>query len=181
MWETIRDAIREIRKKTSKGSININSNASMPGAVEELCKAGLNSIRVSTNSVRKKIYESYYLPNNYEFEALAESIKVVRKYNGWASINYFVLPGMTDAVEEYEALRKFIRETDLNMIQWRNFNIDPDWYLEKIGVTETGECLGVKKVMQLIKEEFPHITYGYFNPGIELIREKLSVPSLEER
>ncbi len=165
MWQTIRDAIREIRKRTQRGSININTNASMPEAVEELCKAGLNSIRVSTNSVRKKIYEAYYLPNNYGFEALAESIRVVRKYNGWASINYFVFPGMTDAVEEYEALRKFIRETNLSMIQWRNFNIDPDWYLEKIGVTETGECLGVKNVMKMIREDFR------ISPSAILIRE----------
>ena len=41
-------------------------------------------------------------------------------------INYFVFPGMTDSVAEYEALRKVIRETGLKMIQWRNFNIDPD-------------------------------------------------------
>jgi pyruvate-formate lyase-activating enzyme len=171
MWETIRDAIREIRKKTQKGSININTNASMPEAVEELCKAGLNSIRVSTNSVRKEIYTPYYLPNNYTFEALAESIKVVRKYNGWASINYFVFPGMTDAVEEYEALRKFIIETGLTMIQWRNFNIDPDWYLEKIGVSETGEALGMRKMIGLIRDEFPLLVFGYFNPGRQLIRQ----------
>ncbi|MEO5673718.1 MAG: radical SAM protein [Chitinophagales bacterium] len=179
MWENIREAIRGIRKKTSKGSININTNGSMPLAVEELCRAGLNSIRVSTNSVRKEIYEAYYLPNNYGFEALAESVKAVRKYNGWASLNYFVFPGMTDAVEEYEELRKFIRETDLCMIQWRNFNIDPDWYLEKIGVSETGETIGVKNVMKMIKEEFPHLTYGYFNPGMDLIKERMkrnSVP-----
>jgi pyruvate-formate lyase-activating enzyme len=173
MWETIRDSIREIRKHTQLGSININTNGSMPEAVEKLCKAGLNSIRVSTNSVRKHIYEAYYLPNNYSFEALAESVKVVRKFNGWASLNYFVFPGMTDDNDEYEALRKFIRDTDLSMIQWRNFNIDPDWYLERIGVTDTGNILGVKKVMDLIKEEFPHITYGYFNPPIEVIKEKL--------
>lgn len=145
MWETIRDSIREIRKHTQLGSININTNGSMPEAVEKLCKAGLNSIRVSTNSVRKHIYEAYYLPNNYSFEALAESVKVVRKFNGWASLNYFVFPGMTDDSDEYEALRKFIRVTDLSMIQWRNFNIDPDWYLERIGVTDTGNILGVKK------------------------------------
>lgn len=173
MWETIRDAIREIRKKTQKGSININTNASMPEAVEELCKAGLNSIRVSTNSVRKEIYTPYYLPNNYTFEALAESIKVVRKYNGWASINYFVFPGMTDDVDEYEELRKFIRETDLTMIQWRNFNIDPDWYLDKIGVSETGEPIGMRKMIGLIRDEFPHLAFGYFNPGIEFIRRYL--------
>ncbi len=147
----------------------------MTHAVEELCKAGLNSIRVSMNSVRKKVYEAYYLPNNYSFEALAESIKIVRRYNGWASINYFVFPGMTDEEEEYEALRKFIRDTDLSMIQWRNFNIDPDWYLEKIGVKNIGEIMGINKVMQLIKEEFPHITYGYFNPSMEIIKKKLKV------
>ena len=175
MWETIRDAIRMIRKKTQAGSININTNGSMPEAVEALCKAGLNSIRVSLNSVRKKIYESYYLPNNYVFEDLAESIKVIRKYNGWASINYFVFPGMTDDREEYEALRKFIRDTDLSMIQWRNFNIDPDWDLERINVKDTGEIMGVKKVMDEIKKEFPGITYGYFNPPMETIKQKLKI------
>ena len=85
---------------------------------------------------------------------------------------------MYDAVEEYEALRKFIRETNLNMIKWRNFNIDPDWYLEKIGVTETSEALGVKYVMRTIKEEFPHLTYGYFNPGKDLIKKQMTVSTI---
>ncbi len=170
MWETISEAIKEIRKHTSKGNININTNGSKPDAVRALCEAGLNSIRVSTNSVRKAIYEAYYRPNNYIFEDLAESIKVVRSYGGWASINYFVFPGMTDSVEEYEALRKFISDTDLTMIQWRNFNIDPDWYLGKIGVTETGEFLGMKQLMELIHEEFPDLKFGYFNPSMERIK-----------
>lgn len=169
MWETIRESILEIRKHTSKGSININTNGSKPSAVSVLCEAGLNSIRVSTNSVRKQIYEAYYRPNNYVFEDIVESLKVVKNYGGWTSINYFVFPGMTDSVEEYEALRKVIRDTDLNMIQWRNFNIDPDWYLGKIGVQETGDCLGVRRMMDLIHEEFPNLKYGYFNPPIERI------------
>lgn len=170
MWETISESIREIRKHTSKGSININTNGSKPAAVRALCEAGLNSIRVSLNSVRKPIYEAYYRPNNYVFEDLAESIRVVRSYGGWASINYFVFPGMTDSVEEYEALRKFIRDTDLTMIQWRNFNIDPDWYLGKIGVTDTGEFIGIKQLMELIHEEFPDVKFGYFNPSMERIK-----------
>lgn len=170
MWETIRDAIIEIRKHTSKGSININTNGSMPHAVKSLCEAGLNSIRVSTNSARKQIYEAYYRPNNYEFGDILESIKIVRSYGGWASINYFVFPGMTDSVEEYEALRKLIRETDLSMIQWRNFNIDPDWYLGKIGLIETGENIGIKNLMGQIREEFPHLKYGYFNPSLERMK-----------
>lgn len=170
MWKTIRESILEIRKHTSKGSININTNGSDPEAVEALCKAGLNSIRVSTNSVRPSIYTPYYRPNNYQFEDIIESLKIVNQYGGWSSINYFVFPGMTDSVEEYEALRSVIKETGLKMIQWRNFNIDPDWYLGKIGVTETGECIGIRQMMDLLQEEFPALKFGYFNPSMERIK-----------
>ena len=170
MWETIKEAIIEIRKHTNRGSININTNGSKPAAVKALCEAGLDSIRVSTNSARKHIYEPYYRPNNYVFEDIVESLKVVRSYGGWASINYFVFPGMTDSIEEYEALRKLIKDSDLTMIQWRNFNIDPDWYMGKIGVTETGECMGIKQLQELIQEEFPKLKFGYFNPPMERIK-----------
>lgn len=175
MWQTIREAIIEIRKHTEKGSININTNGSDPKAVEVLCKAGLNSIRVSTNSARKEIYLPYYRPNNYEFEDIIESLKVVTNHGGWTSINYFVFPGMTDSEAEYEALRNLILDTGLKMIQWRNFNIDPDWYLGKIGVVETGETLGVRQMMQLLREEFPALKFGYFNPPMERIRGDFEV------
>ena len=175
MWETIRDTIIEIRKHTDRGSININTNGSKPDAVEVLCKAGLNSIRVSTNSARREIYMPYYRPNNYEFEDIIESLKVMRRFGGWSSINYFVFPGMTDSEAEYEALRKLIRETGLNMIQWRNFNIDPDWYLSKVNVHDSGECMGVKQLQELIREEFPELKFGYFNPPIERIRGNFEI------
>ncbi len=175
MWETIKDAIIEIRKHTNKGSININTNGSKPDAVKALCEAGLNSIRVSTNSAQKSVYTPYYRPNNYQFEDIVESLKIVKNYGGWTSINYFVFPGMTDTVEEYEALRQLIIDTDLDMIQWRNFNIDPDWYLGKIGITETQEILGVKQLMELIQDEFPNVKFGYFNPPIERINGKFEM------
>ncbi|HPH23539.1 MAG TPA: radical SAM protein [Chitinophagaceae bacterium] len=169
MWETIKESIIEIRKHTDKGSININSNGSKPDAVKVLFDAGLNSIRVSINSARKDIYTKYYRPNNYTFEDVIESLQVARDCGGWSSINYFVFPGMTDSVAEYEALRKLIIDTDVKMIQWRNFNIDPDWYLGLIGVGETGEMMGVKQMMDLLREEFPTLKFGYFNPPIERI------------
>jgi wyosine [tRNA(Phe)-imidazoG37] synthetase (radical SAM superfamily) len=169
MWETIREAILEIRKHTSRGSININTNGSKPASVQALVDAGLNSIRVSMNSARKNIYEAYYRPNNYVFEDIVESLRVVKASGGWTSINYFVFPGMTDSEEEYEALRKMITYTGLDMIQWRNFNIDPDWYLGKIGCTETGNAMGVQNLMELLREEFPGLKFGYFNPPIERI------------
>jgi hypothetical protein len=74
---------------------------------------------------------------------------------------------MTDSAAELDALRKLIEETNLKMIQWRNFNIDPDWYLGKINVQDTGERYGVRQFMDIIHEEFPDVKYGYFNPPKE--------------
>lgn len=170
MWETIKESIIEMRKHTKKGSININTNGSKPAAVEELMKAGLDSIRVSLNSARADIYTKYYQPNNYRFEDIVESLKVVRRHGGWSSINYFVFPGMTDSIAEYEALCELISSTGLSMIQWRNFNIDPDWYLGRMNIADTGECMGVKQMMELIREEFPDLKFGYFNPPIERMK-----------
>jgi len=169
MWETIRESIQEIRKHTTRGSININTNGSMPKAVRALCEAGLDSIRVSTNSAQKSWYEKYYRPNNYQFEDIIESLRVMNEFGRWSSINYFVFPGLTDTESEYEALRFLIKETNLKMIQWRNFNIDPDWYLGRMNITELGDPIGVKNLMEMIREEFPELKFGYFNPPMERI------------
>ena len=170
MWETIRESIIEIRKHTKKGSININTNGSKPDAVEKLMQAGLDSIRVSLNSARPDIYTKYYRPNNYRFEDIVESLRVVNRHGGWSSINYFVFPGMTDSIAEFDALCELIRTTNLSMIQWRSFNIDPDWYLGKMGVTDPGECMGMRQMIDLIHEEFPKVKFGYFNPPIERMK-----------
>ena len=95
---------------------------------------------------------------------------MVNGFGGWSSINYFVFPGMTDTADEYEALRKLIRQTNLKMIQWRNFNMDPDWYLGRMGIVEESEKIGIRQMMQLLRDEFPDLKFGYFNPPMERIK-----------
>jgi len=167
MWETIRESIIKIRKFTDKGSININTNGSKPAAVRALCEAGLNSIRVSMNSAQASLYTNYYLPNNYEFKDIIESVKIVREYGGWASINYFVFPGVTDTEAEFNALCDLIDYTNLSMIQWRNFNIDPDFYLSKLNIPPDDNALGILNMMNMLREKYPDLKFGYFNPPKE--------------
>lgn len=162
--DVLEEAVKLIRKKTDKGIINLNTNGSLPDRVERLFKAGLNSIRVSMNSVRKELYERYYQPVNYKFEDVLETLRLGEKYGKWVSINYFVFPGLTDDFEEFEALRKVLKEIKINMIQWRNFNIDPDWYLELLNIDSDIKSLGIKNIMDALKKEFSYLYYGYFNP-----------------
>jgi isocitrate lyase len=37
-------------------------------------------------------------------------------------------------------------------------------------VIETNELMGIKQMMELIREEFPDLKFGYFNPPMERIK-----------
>lgn len=171
VWETLRDAIKLIRKKTSDGIINLNTNASKPEAIEELCKVGLQSIRVSVNSLKEDFYNAYYKPRNYTFNDVLSSLEVSKRYKIWKSLNYFVFPGTTDLESEYQQLRKTISMFNVNMIQWRNFNIDPEWYLHTINMDKSEKSVSIFNLIQKIKKEFPQLYHGYFNPGKEIIEK----------
>jgi MoaA/NifB/PqqE/SkfB family radical SAM enzyme len=166
--EILVEAVREIRKRTDKGIINLNSNASRPDVIEKLCEAGLDSIRASINSAQKKYYDLYYNPRHYTFEHVIESMKIMRKYDRWVSINYLTFPGLTDHPQEIAALEKLISDTKINMIQTRNLNIDPDWYLDKLDLRDLPqEQIGMQNWFSHIQKTFPSIKLGYFNPPKE--------------
>ncbi len=165
--KTLEASIRMMRKATGRGTINLNTNGSLPDGVEKLCRAGLQSIRVSMNSARPEYYEKYFRPKGYSFEHARRSISVVKANGGFASINYFVLPGFTDQKSEWNALRKLISETRLDLIQMRNLNIDPGWYLDKLRPDLSEKKIGIMRLISRIRDEFPNVGLGYFNPPLD--------------
>ena len=168
-------AIKKIREHTNRGTIHLNTNGSRPETVSRLIDAGLDSIRVSLNSVREPIYTAYYQPRGYRFSDVSESIHRARSSGLWTSINYLSFPGVTDDAEEFAALSHLIETSELNMIQWRNLNIDPDWYIESLALREASKFLGMPILLQKIREKFPQVRFGYFNPPVKVAQTALSV------
>ena len=160
--DVIEEAIRAIRAETRSGSININTNASRPKHVERLCKAGLDSIRISINSAVERTYNRYYRPVNYRFNDVVASAKIAKDYGLFVCINLLTFPGVTDRVSELEAILRLIDQTHLDFIQMRNLSIDPDLYLRALEL-EDEPAVGIRQFMARIKAEFPHIEFGYFN------------------
>lgn len=155
--DTIRDAIRLIRAATSRGTINLNTNASLPRKVAELADAGLDSMRISMNSARRQTYEAYFRPT-YPFESLAQSANEMKSRDRFVSINLFVFPGLTDAPKEAQALKRFIEATGIDMVQWRNLNMDPDMYLALLGQALPAG-IGIRNLIENVP-----VRRGYFNP-----------------
>ncbi|MBL7136218.1 MAG: radical SAM protein [Candidatus Marinimicrobia bacterium] len=157
------DTIKGIRKKTDKGTINLNTNASCPDIIGKLLGVGLDSMRVSMNSSRPEYYYRYFKPLNYTFKDVLKSIEIMKCKGGFVSINLFVFPGFTDQPDEIEALESLISDYGIDMIQWRNLNIDPEWYWKEMN-PPAQDGIGIKKMIEYFKKEFPKLRYGYFNP-----------------
>lgn len=162
--DTIETAIRLMRTESSLGTINMNTNGSIPYVLERLAKAGLQSVRVSLNSVQPKYYHAYYRPKGYRFEDVKEFILRAKALGLFVSLNYFMLPGVTDDPSEVQSLEEFLRDTPVDLIQMRNFNIDPEWYIRSVGFKPTGSPIGIKNWMDRVRQKKPDIRFGYFNP-----------------
>lgn len=163
--------VRRVRAATPDGVLNLNSNASRPHVIRRLVDAGLDSLRISTNSARADVYAAYYRPKGYTFADVRESARVIRDAGRYLMLNYFVFPGVTDTEAELDALSAWIDEAGIAMIQLRNLNLDPEVYLETVaaagdpgGAEGTTEPMGLLVWLARLRDRFPDLAFGYFNP-----------------
>ena len=172
--DVVAEATRLIKNGTSRGTVNFNSNGSMPDKIRLLCDAGMDSMRFSMNSAQETYYNKYYRPVGYTFANVVESLKIAKERDLFVMINYLVSPGLSDDATEIEALLNLIGETGVDMIQMRNLSIDPDFYNKRMGLS--GKGIGMYRMLQRIKKEFPRIQFGYFNRT----KENFYPPDLEK-
>jgi pyruvate-formate lyase-activating enzyme len=166
--DVIEPAIGLIRSHTDRGTINMNTNASLPRNLRRLIDAGLDSIRVSMNSVREDCYHAYFRPQGYHFTDVLKSIELALESGIFVAVNYLNCPGFTDSPQEIKALRRFLNRYPIQMIQWRNLNFDPLRYFKIMNrAAQNGKPIGMKRLLEQVRQEFPNLKFGYFNPPKE--------------
>ncbi|MGG2197331.1 radical SAM protein [Paenibacillus validus] len=155
------EAMREVRRRTDIGYININTNAGLTDHIRGIVDAGLDLMRVSTISALDDHYNAYYKPRGYTLKNVEKSLRYAADKGVVTSINYLIFPGVTDREEEMEAMIEFVRRTDLKLIQLRNLNIDPESYLQLIPQPQ-GERYGMKQMLEIFREELPGVVLGSY-------------------
>ncbi|MDA8211395.1 MAG: radical SAM protein [Clostridia bacterium] len=155
-------AVSTLRSQTSKGTININTNAGLRPAIREICQAGLDAMRVSVIGPSEEVYNSYYRPRDYNLNNVAESIKIAKAHGVYVSLNLLTLPGLTDREGEIEALIQLVQATVVDLIQFRNLNIDPDQFLPLLPPRDD-EILGITELIRILKRELPNTALGSFS------------------
>jgi pyruvate-formate lyase-activating enzyme len=168
----IATSIEAIRRRTSSGVININTNASNPRALAKLYAAGLDMLRASTISARPETYAAYYRPIGYTLHEVKHSLQLARDAGVYSSINLLCYPGLTDAEAEVAALLQFLGDTGVRMVQLRNLTIDPEVLCDRLprenrpGSPDLGPALGMRTLIQTLRREMPELAVGNFSRAV---------------
>ncbi len=128
----ISQAVAQFREKGGKGTVNINTNASLPGGVEAFAEAGGSSIRVSLSSADAALYTAYYRPKSYAFAQVRESIGRAKAAGLFVSLNFLFFPGVSDTEAELAELTDLIDAYKVDFVQLRNLNLDPEVYMSLV-------------------------------------------------
>jgi len=142
-------AIERIRAQRPNGTLNINTNGSLPKALPRLIDAGLQAVRISLNSFRPEVYAAYYRPTGYALEDVLASVTLALAAGLRVSLNLLTHPGVTDDRAEVEAMETFLRAHPVALVQTRTLNIDPDVYFERVG--RPAEPLGMRAALARIR------------------------------
>lgn len=160
----IERACRLIREQTGRGTLHLNTNGSRPEWMERLAAAGLESIRISTNSVIPEWHRAYYRPETYDFTHVEDCVKAAVDAGLYTQINYLVFPGVTDLEAEVETMLDFAGRTGLHVIQMKNLCIDPALYLDTLpDIGDMGEAMGMVRALEVYRRELPDVAIRYFN------------------
>ncbi len=161
-------AIEAMRQATSRGSININTNGSLPDALGALAHAGLDAVRVSLNSAHPELYAAYYQPQGYGLEAVDAAIGLARRRGLYIALNLLTFPGVTDREGEVDLLCDLIRLHHVDQLQTRPLAIDPLTYVELARDRGAGgRILGLREMLRRIRRAAPWIRIGNFSRSRE--------------
>jgi hypothetical protein len=78
-------------------------------------------------------------------------------------VNYLVFPGVSDQPHEMEALLCLVREANVRFVHLKNLNIDPNYYLERIGAESWDAGIGMEKLVTFLRFTLTGTELGYFN------------------
>ena len=160
MAENICAAIKKIRAATSRGQININTNAGYTAGIKKIVDAGLDSMRVSIISADADNYQRYYRAG-YPLDAVKASICHALDNGVHVSLNMLYMPGFNDRQSELDAWKNFLDALPVQMIQVRNLNYDPDEFFRVMPADKNFH--GTKNFLRELKETFPALTVGNFS------------------
>jgi pyruvate-formate lyase-activating enzyme len=145
----IAEAIESLRARVAGGTVNLNTNGSVPRSLRRLMESGLQAVRISLSSFRPEVYAAYYRPRGYTLDDVFESVRLACEAGLRVSLNLLTHPGVTDERAELDAMDAFLAGVRPALMQTRTLNIDPEVYFARVG--RPREPLGMLHALERIR------------------------------
>ncbi len=152
-------AIERIRQITPKGTVNINTNAGYTKGLIQMVDAGLDAMRVTMFSPREASYNHYHRPRGYTLQDVERTIDYAKAHGVRVSLNALIFPGFSDRESELEAWLAFVERHQIDLMQLRNLNMDPDLLLR--GLPQE-EGLGMLTFIETMKDNAAGMELGSY-------------------
>jgi pyruvate-formate lyase-activating enzyme len=156
----LRPVAAELRRRFPGSTIHINTNGSRPSALRRLIAAGVNSCRISVFSFRQEVFAAYYRPRGYSIEEVLECSRVARQGGAQLTVNLLTFPGVTDSPEELALTLRVLRQLEVEQLQLRSLNVDPQWLLSRLPGLDPG--MGLDLLVRTLRRELPNLQLGNF-------------------
>jgi pyruvate-formate lyase-activating enzyme len=149
-------AIVDIRERTRRGTVHLETNGSVPLALRRLCDAGLDSVAVRIVSARAETYESIHRPLGFRFADVRASIANAIAAKVSVCLRVPVLPGLTDRGRELDALVGLAGDLpDGSSLVLRDLAADPQ---RALGVAPGPEPpLGMERMLERLRTDAAHL------------------------
>lgn len=158
----VEDAIASIRAGTRLGTIHLDTNGSVPGALRRLVAAGLDSICIRIAASRAATYEALHGPDGYRFPDVRASIRLAAELHVALSLLVLVHPGIFDRPDELAALIAIAGELpEGGTLLLRDLHSDPLRALALVPAHGEGP-IGLAPALERIRGEIHHVRIGAF-------------------
>jgi len=152
----VETAIAAIRKRTTRGTVHLETNGSLPVAVRRSCDAGLDSVAFRLASARSETYDVLHRPDGYRLTDVRASIAEAISHRIAVAVALLVLPGLSDREAELDAIVALAGELpDGSALLLRGLATDPQRALRL--VPPASDPLGMERALERLRKDASHL------------------------
>jgi len=151
----VADAAGRVRAALPAARIGVRTNAAVAAAIARVAGSGVDAVTVPLSSARAETYERLLPAREIRWPDVRGGIRQAVASGLAVTIELLVLPGLTDRVEEIDALVSVLRELPSgSTLRLRDLAADPYLLLR---ANPGGEPLGIEVALARLRAEAPQV------------------------
>jgi pyruvate-formate lyase-activating enzyme len=145
----LEEAAAAIRSRAPRAEIHLETCASDPTALRRALDAGVSSVTVRLGSARVGMYEELHGPSGHRWSEVRACLQLIAERRVALTIGLLVMPGLTDAPAEADAIAALLGELPGGRIELRDLGADP---LRLLAALPPQRALGIRGLLARLAE-----------------------------